>query len=222
MKGATVAEATADSADPDVDADSKGATTSEAKTDAEVEDSETTTSPAAHPRQLILGLRTVVIGAVLAVLVLALGGMTWLYFGERSTVQAHIQKTENYQRAEQIALDYAMGAATMNFQDLNTWKDWLRDGTSPDLQEKLTKAADSMQQLLIPLEWNSTSEPLAAKVRSEDAGVYVVDTFVSVLTKTTQAPDNLQSTATYSVTIDSNNDWLITDVGGVGAVAGAN
>ncbi len=44
--------------------------------------------------------------------------------------------------------------------------------------------------------------------------IYVVDSFVSVQTKTVQAPEALQSTATYSTTIDSNNNWLITDVGG--------
>jgi len=38
-----------------------------------------------------------------------------------------------------------------------------------------------------------------------------------VMTKTAQGPDPLQSTATYSVTIDSNKDWQITDVGGIGA-----
>lgn len=45
---------------------------------------------------------------------------------------------------------------------------------------------------------------------SHDNGVYVVDAFVSVMTKTVQATDRLQTTATYSVTIDSNNAWKIT------------
>jgi hypothetical protein len=109
----------------------------------------------------------------------------------------------------------------MNFQDLNTWKGKLVNGTTPSLHDQLTKAATSMEQLLVPLEWNSTSQPLVAKVRSETNGIYVVDTFVSVLTKTTQAPDSLQSTATYSITIDSKNNWQISDVGGIGAVVGA-
>ncbi len=78
-----------------------------------------------------------------------------------------------------------------------------------------------MEQILVPLEWNSTAQPLVAKVRSDTNGIYVIDTFVSVLTKTTQAPDNLQSTATYSITIDSNDNWQISDVGGIGAVAGS-
>jgi hypothetical protein len=145
--------------------------------------------------------------------------MTWLYLGERGVVEAQRQKDANNQRAEQVSLDYAVNAATMNYQDLNTWKGKLIAGTTPTLTEKLTKAATSMQQLLVPLEWTSTAQPLVAKVRSNTNGIYVVDTFVSVLTTTTQAPDNLQSTATYSITIDhSNGGWQISDVGGITAV----
>lgn len=180
------------------------------------------TEPPRSRRQITLNLRTVLVGGLIVALAASLAVMSWLYFGERNALQAQLREAENHRRAEQMSLDYAVGAATMNFQDLNTWKGKLVEGTSPQLQDKLTKAADTMEQILIPLEWNSTSEPLVAKVRTEEDGVYVVDTFVSVLTKTTQAPDNLQSTATYSITIDSNNDWLITDVGGIGAVAGAN
>ncbi len=215
VKGSTVAEDTADSSKSVDDVDSDDVTETEGR------GAEAATAQPRARRQIALSLRSLVVGVVIAVLVVAVAVMTWLYLGERSTVQAQVQKTENYQRAEQVALDYAVGAATMNFEDLNTWKGELVEGTSPELRDKLTKAADSMQQLLIPLEWNSTSEPLVAKVRSEENGVYVVDTFVSVLTKTTQAPDSLQSTATYSVTIDGNNGWQITDVGGIGAVVGA-
>ena len=77
-----------------------------------------------------------------------------------------------------------------------------------------------MEQILEPLQWNSTAVPLAAKVRSSANGIYVVDTFVGVETKTMQAPDGLQSTATYSITIDSAHDWQISDVGGIGSVVG--
>lgn len=176
---------------------------------------------AAPRREVSVSLRTLLVGAVIVLLGIGAGMMAWLYLGERAAVQAQQLAAGNAQRAEQIALDYAVDAATMNFQDLNTWKGKLVAGTSPELHDKLTKAADSMQQLLVPLQWNSTSKPLVAKVRSDNGGVYVVDTFVSVLTKTTQAPDPLQSTATYSITIDGNNNWQITDVGGIGAVAGA-
>jgi hypothetical protein len=172
-------------------------------------------------RQVSLGIRTLISSAVILALVAGVAVMTWLYLGERDKVEAQQSQVANYQHAEQIALDYAVNAATMNFQDLNTWKTKLVNGTTPALNDKLTKAAGSMQQILVPLEWNSTAQPLVAKVRSDTNGMYVIDTFVSVLTKTTQAPDNLQSTATYSITIDSNNGWQISDVGGIGAVAGA-
>ena len=182
---------------------------------------EAPTKRKASSRRVSLSLRTLVTATAILALVAAVAVMTWLYFGERGRVEAQQQAAANEQRAEQIALDYAVNAATMNFQDLNTWKGKLVNGTTPGLHDQLTKAATSMEQLLVPLEWNSTSQPLVAKVRSDTNGIYVVDTFVSVLTKTTQAPDNLQSTATYSITIDSKNNWQISDVGGIGAVVGA-
>lgn len=169
---------------------------------------------------LSLRLRTAGVIFLCVVLLVSAGVMTWLYLGERSRVKSHQRQDASDRRAEQIALDYAIGAATMNFQDLNAWKTQLVKGTTPTLKEKLDRAATQMQQILVPLEWNSTAQPLAAKVRSDAGGIYVVDTFVSVRTKTTQAPDNLQSTATYSITIDSNDNWLIGDVGGIGAVVG--
>jgi Mce-associated membrane protein len=171
-------------------------------------------------RRVSLSLRALLLGALILALICGLALTTWLYLGERSQEQATARAAADRQKAEQIALDYAVNAAAMNFQDLNTWKGKLVNGTSPELKDKLSKAANSMEQLLVPLQWASTAEPLAAKVRSDTNGVYVVDTFVSVLTKTTQAPDNLQSTATYSITIDANHDWAITDVGGIGAVVG--
>lgn len=169
---------------------------------------------------LSISVKTLSVVAVIIALLAVAGVTTWLYFGERSKVEAQQQDTANRVHAEQIALDYAVNAAAMNYQDMNGWKTKLVKGTSDSLKDKLSKAAASMEQILVPLEWNSTSQPLAAKVRTDTNGVYVVDTFVSVLTKTTQAPDNLQSTATYSITIDSHNNWLITDVGGIGAVVG--
>jgi Mce-associated membrane protein len=190
-------------------------------TDGGHHDDEVSTTGTPSSRRVSLSVRTLLVSIVILVLVAGVAVMTWLYFGERDKVDAQVRQADNYHHAEQIALDYAVNAATMNFQDLNTWKGKLVNGTTPTLNDKLTKAATSMQQILVPLEWNSSAQPLVAKVRSDTNGIYVIDTFVSVLTKTTQAPDNLQSTATYSITIDSKDNWQISDVGGIGAVAGA-
>ncbi|SKU01432.1 hypothetical protein [Mycobacteroides abscessus] len=169
-------------------------------------------------RRIQISIRSLVAIGAFVILLAAAGSMTWLYLGERGKVEAQQRQASDYKHAEQIALDYAVSAATMNFQDLNTWKGKLVNGTTQSLNGKLTKAANSMQQILVPLEWNSTAQPLVAKVRSNTNGIYIVDTFVTVLTKTTQTPDNLQSTATYSITIDSSSNWQISDVGGINAI----
>jgi len=119
-----------------------------------------------------------------------------------------------------VALDYAVNAAIMDYKDLGPWKQNLIKGTTPELSDKLTKAATAMDQILLPLQWKSTARPLAAQVRSDSNGVYIVDAFVGVTTRTVQAAEGVESTATYSTTIDSNNAWRITDVGGIDTVVG--
>lgn len=165
-----------------------------------------------------VSVRSLSVGAVIALLAIAVGVLTWLYMSAEQELAAQARQAENFKHAENAALEYAVNAAEMNYQDLNAWKAKLVAGTSPELNDKLSRAADSMEQLLVPLKWDSTAKPLVAKVRSESGGIYVVDAFVSVLTKTSQAPEGLQSTATYSVTMDGNHDWQITDVGGIDAV----
>ncbi len=170
--------------------------------------------------QVSVSLRTLIYGAVACLLVATVGVLASMYLGVRGELRAENTRAGNVKHAEDIALDYAVDAAEMDYRDLNAWRERLVKGTSPELKERLTKAANDMEQILAPLHWNSTARPLAAKVRSEAGGVYTVDSFVSVLTKTIQAPEGLQSTATYSITIDSNSDWQISDVGGVGSVLG--
>lgn len=169
-------------------------------------------------RSISLSVRSLVIAAVIAILAGAAGTMAWLYIGARGELSAQESESAKDARAEKMALDYSVNAATMDAKDLQAWKVKLVAGTSPELNHKLSEAANSMEQILVPLEWSSTAQPLVAKVRSRSGRLLVVDCFVSVQTKTVQAPEPLQSTATYSLTIDSNNNWLITDVGGVGSV----
>ena len=166
-------------------------------------------------------VRGLVVGAVILAAVAAVAAFGWLYVDARHQLDAQATQSSNSAHAEKIALDYAVNAATMDFKDLQSWHVKLVAGTSPELNKKLSEAGTSMEQVLVPLQWISTAQPLVAKVRSTAGGIYVVDSFVSVQTKTIQAPDALQSTATYSLTIDSNNNWQITDVGGVGSAMGA-
>jgi len=171
-------------------------------------------------RSVSFSVRGLVVGAVIVALVAAVVALGLLYGDARRQLDTQAAESTNTAHAEKIALDYAVNAATMDYKDLQAWHVKLVAGTSPELNKKLSDAGTSMEQVLVPLQWSSTAQPLVAKVRSNTGGIYVVDSFVSVETKTIQAPDALQSTATYSTTIDSNNNWQITDVGGIGSAMG--
>ena len=189
--------------------------------DGEEPDAKTKSTTSVQARRRIsVSVRTLLFTALVVALLGAIGTLSWLYLGARAKLDNETRQASSNAHAEKIALDYAVDAAKINFQDLNTWSAHLVKGTTPELKEKLNSAAKDMEQILEPLQWNSTAVPLAAKVRSSANGIYVVDTFVGVETKTMQAPDGLQSTATYSITIDSAHDWQISDVGGIGSVVG--
>lgn len=179
-------------------------------------------TPQRGSRSVSLSIRSLVIGGAVALLIAALATVGWLYIDARSQLDTQAAQSANNSRAEKMALDYAVNAATMDYKDLQAWKVKLVAGTSPELNKKLSEAGTSMEQVLVPLEWSSSARPLVAKVRSSNGGIYVVDSFVSVQTKTIQSPEPLQSTATYSTTIDSNNNWQITDVGGIGSALEPN
>jgi hypothetical protein len=207
-----IAEPDKDIAEPDKD-DPKADDGSEA-----VDAQRKSTKP--KVRRVSVSVRTLLVATLITALLVSLGVLAWLYLGAKEQLDEEARQAANNSHAERIALDYAVDAAKINVQDLEAWKQNLVKGTTTELKEKLSSAATSMEQILVPLQWNSTAIPLVAKVRSNSNGIYIVDTFVGVETKTMQAPDGLQSTATYSITIDSNHDWQISDVGGIGAVVG--
>lgn len=208
---------------PESDATEAHTAESEVDPSAEV-GTETSTDGLKSTRQsksVSISLRSLIVGGLIVALVAVSAVLGWLYVDARHQLSAQATQSANDARAEKVALDYAVNAATMDYKDLQAWKVKLVAGTSPELSKKLSDAGTSMEQVLVPLQWSSTAQPLVAKVRSTTGGIYVVDSFVSVQTKTVQAPDALQSTATYSTTIDSNNNWLITDVGGIGSAMGS-
>ncbi|QIS24730.1 hypothetical protein F6W96_38645 [Nocardia terpenica] len=119
--------------------------------------------------------------------------------------------------AEQAATDYAVGAATVNFADFNAWVTRLKVGTVPALANKFDATAPKLQEILTPLKWTSTASPIATTVLSESGGIYKVDVFVNVSSTNVQNPQGAQTTVTYSVTVDANSGWKISDVGGMDA-----
>lgn len=160
-------------------------------------------------------LKTIVAAALTVAMVAALAVLGWQLHTKSNDVDRMNRLAANNAHAEQVALDYAVAAADMDFHDLSGWRHRLTAGTSPELSNRLSQAASSMEQIITPLQWVSTAAPIVAKVRSASGGVYSVDCFVSVLTKNSQAPDGIQSTATYQLSLDSRTNWTVTEVGGI-------
>ncbi|MBF6171896.1 hypothetical protein IU476_10470 [Nocardia blacklockiae] len=138
-----------------------------------------------------------------------------LYWSARSTLADRDDRAAADRHAEQIASDYAVGASTIDFHDVKSWITRLQAGTTPQLAAKFDATAPQLEQILLPLQWTSKATPLSAAVTSESNGVYKVNAYLNVNSTSAQTPDGAQTTVTYSLTIDSNADWKITDVGGL-------
>ncbi|GGL14289.1 hypothetical protein [Nocardia jinanensis] len=169
--------------------------------------------------------RAVSVRAALAVLVVVavvavVGVVSWQWRSAAAELGSRDTAAADRQHAEQVALDYATGAAQMNFENPQEWRARLTANTTPELNDRLTKAATSMEQLIGPLQWSSSAHPIAAKVESESGGIFRVICFVDVLTKNVQAPEGIQSTATYKLSIDSGRNWLIAEISGIDAPLG--
>ncbi|GAC68500.1 hypothetical protein [Gordonia soli] len=167
-----------------------------------------------------ISTRAVLVAGVTVVVVAVIGVLGWQLAAAKSEVSDLNAASSDRQQAEKVALDYATGAAQMSYENPADWRTRLTKGTTPELGDRLEKASTSMEQLIKPLQWSSTAEPIAAKVESDAGGVYQVQAFVNVFTKNAQAPDGIESTATYKMTIDKNNDWVITDISGIGSSFG--
>ncbi|WP_240963179.1 hypothetical protein [Antrihabitans stalactiti] len=164
---------------------------------------------------------TMVYGAVIIVLVAAVSILDWLWLSAQRDLSDINTKAVADQRAEQVATDYAVGASNINFQDVDAWLGKLKANTSPQLGNKFDATAPQLQEILVPLKWTSTAAPIDAVVESEADGVYKVNVFLNVTSTSAQTPAGAQTTVTYNITIDTNSDWLITDVGGMdGALPG--
>ncbi|MET8428939.1 hypothetical protein [Nocardia sp. NPDC004860] len=50
---------------------------------------------------------------------------------------------------------------------------------------------------------------------SESGGIYKVNAYLTVTSTSAQTPEGAQTTVTYSLTVDRNSGWKITDVGGL-------
>ncbi|WP_405167438.1 hypothetical protein OG203_21600 [Nocardia sp. NBC_01499] len=174
-----------------------------------------------RPGTVSIRVSTVLLTAAIAALVVAVCVLAGFLWSARGDIADRNTKAADEQKAERISTDYAVGAATLNYQDINGWVNRLKSNTTPQLANKYDAVGSKLEQILVPLKWTSTATPVTAKVVSEQGSVYKVNVFVNVSSTTAQNPEGVQTVATYNVTMDKNADWKITDVGGIdGALPG--
>ncbi|MGW0039426.1 hypothetical protein [Gordonia sp. NPDC003376] len=193
------------------------ATNDSGTTDSGDQSGTTSTEKSTSSARQSISLRTLLIGVAGVVVVAAIAVLAWRLIATTSEVDGLHRAADDNAHAEKVALDYATGAAQMSFENPGDWRTRLTAGTTPELADRLRKASQSMEQLITPLRWSSTAEPIAATVTSHENGTYQVVAFVNVMTKNAQAPDGIESTATYKVTVDPAQDWSITEISGIGS-----
>ncbi|WP_158635016.1 hypothetical protein [Tsukamurella asaccharolytica] len=135
----------------------------------------------------------------------------------RDQLAAATAAQETNARAEDIAKKYAIGAATIDYQNLAAWRTALTAGTTDELANQLREASTQFEQVVVPLQWQSTATPLGTIVADNKDGLITLNVFVNMITKSTQRPEGIPSTATYTLTIDTKQDWKISDVRGMDA-----
>ncbi|AHH16124.1 hypothetical protein NONO_c13210 [Nocardia nova SH22a] len=184
--------------------------------DAEAESSTPDTSKTTKaPRTLSIRLSTV-LGAIAGVALIALAAVfASLWLSARGDLSDRDDRAAAQQHAEQVATDYAVGASNINYQDVNAWVGKLKANTSPQLAGKFDATAPKLQEILVPLKWTSSANPITAKLMSTDNGVYKVDVFLNVNSTSAQNPQGAQTTVTYTVDVDPGSGWKVTDVGGM-------
>ncbi|WP_378737861.1 hypothetical protein [Nocardia brasiliensis] len=171
--------------------------------------------PVRNPKTVSIRLSTVAIAVAAVALVGATAVFAALWASARGDLSDRDAAAAADQHAEQVATDYALGASTINFQDVNAWVAKLKANTTPQLATKFDATASKLQDILVPLKWTSTSTPITAKVMNTDNGIYKVNVFLNVTSTSAQTPEGAQTTVTYTVNVDPNNGWKVADVGGM-------
>ncbi|MCZ9330076.1 MULTISPECIES: hypothetical protein [Nocardia] len=166
-------------------------------------------------RSFSISLRSLALGTAVALLVVAVAVSIPLWLSARSELKDRDAVVAAEKRAEEVASEYAVGASNIDYQNFDQWVRGLKSNVSPVLANKFDATAPQLKEIVLPLKWSSSGVPIAATVRSERSGVYVVNVFLNVTSKSAQIPEGAQTTVTYTVTVDKNLDWKVTDVGGV-------
>ncbi|MFM9378920.1 serine/threonine protein kinase [Gordonia sp. VNK21] len=170
-------------------------------------------NPRRHP--VVVTMTALCVTALVAMSVLA-----WL-FTDRDTRLSDLQRLDRDKAAaEKVAGDYAAAAATLSYQDLPGWAETLKRGTASELSSRFDTAVKTVTPLFQEVQWSQTGTLIAATtvdVRADRQ--FVVQVFVDTKLTSTQNPSGLNIITPYTITLDRDENWLITDVADIAGVA---
>lgn len=150
----------------------------------------------------------------------AVGVLAYLLVQRSDDLAAERQLTADKQTAETVAGKYAVGAATFDFNNLQPWSAALKNGTAPELNSRFDVAVSTLTPLIQEVQWVQTAKLIAAKtvdIRADRQ--FIVQVFVSTHMTSTQNPKGLNTVTPYTITLDRDSKWLITDVAGIAGAA---
>lgn len=148
------------------------------------------------------------------------GVLAYLLVQRSDDLAAERQLTADKQTAETVAGRYAVGAATFDFNNLQPWSAALKNGTAPELNSRFDVAVNTLTPLIQEVQWVQTAKLIAAKtvdIRADRQ--FIVQVFVSTHMTSTQNPKGLNTVTPYTITLDRDSNWLITDVAGIAGAA---
>ncbi|GAB11789.1 hypothetical protein GOARA_088_00530 [Gordonia araii NBRC 100433] len=165
------------------------------------------------PKQITLSVRALVLGLV--GLLVGAG----LLFGIVDNLRVRNQlgdlrdRQANEAKAEEIAGDYAVKAATLDYNDLTPWAANLKKGVSPQLAKQFDVAVPAMTQILTPVRMKTTANLVSSTTTDVSGDVYKVTAVVDVNTTSLQTPNGASALAAYVLTLNKADNWMITAVG---------
>ena len=221
---------TTDSVEPENDGEAENNGAGETDTtNAPAEKAAVEKAPAAKPTaraqvaEYLSVRRHPVVAAVSMLCVAALvavGVLAYLLVQRSDDLAAERQLTADKQTAETVAGKYAVGAATFDFNNLQPWSAALKNGTAPELNSRFDVAVSTLTPLIQEVQWVQTAKLIAAKtvdIRADRQ--FIVQVFVSTHMTSTQNPKGLNTVTPYTITLDRDSKWLITDVAGIAGAA---
>lgn len=151
---------------------------------------------------------------IIAVLVIALGVTTWKAISYRDDYRSLSTTNADADRAREVASDYAVKAALIDYRNFDPWFTNLKTGVDQAMSQQFATSEPALRDLLGQLQWVSEGTLVGSDITSRSGDTYVVQVFVDVTVSNVQSPAGVKTTALYPITLDKKRDWLITDISG--------